>query len=177
MKKKMAFLLLGEDRTGKTTLQKKLTDYLTDNGKYDKLPRNKVFQITHKSIPKSFKTISFMNRSYQENCEEYLSIENFFQNYFGDADIAILSSHLILSDIEEIIRNLKSKYFNVIGVFFSNSIEENPIENSEISQLEWNERVILENNIVPAVSSEQIELQLEKPSMNFLFYIIDKTQK
>ncbi len=174
MKSKIAFILLGEDCTGKTILQKKLISYLTDKGVYEKLPRNQVFHITHKSIPKIFNTISFMNRSYQENIQEYVSIDNFFENFFKNADIAILSSHLISRDIERMIYCLKVRFFNVVGVFFSNSLEQNYIENSIISQLNWNERVILENNIV---SPEWVDSQLCKSSLDFLSYIIEKTKK
>jgi len=52
---KWAYILIGDDRAGKTTFQKHLM---------------------------------------QEKMGEYQSVENYFNHYFKDADIAILSSHV-----------------------------------------------------------------------------------
>src|SRR3974390_1852010 len=103
IKTKMLFIFIGDDRTGKTTLQKFLIHKLTPNGWYEKLPCNNCYQINHPEIKRKYTTISFGNRSYQEKIADYKSVENYFQNFFKDADIAFISSHFSLVDIEEMI--------------------------------------------------------------------------
>jgi hypothetical protein len=52
---------------------------------------------------------SFMNRSFQEKISDYTTVKNFFANHFKDADIAILSSHLVIVDILKKIRKTYRK--------------------------------------------------------------------
>ena len=40
------------------------------------------------------------------------------------------------------IRNGRQRFYNVTGVFFSNSIELGPQQNEEIAALDWNERLV-----------------------------------
>jgi len=86
-----------------------------------------------------------MSRSFQETKSEYQSIERYFNEYFKDEDICVLSSHAhesCLSEIEEMIREGRKIKYNIGGVFFSNSDSD---ETKEISLLGWDERFYLQN--------------------------------
>src|ERR1700722_1591034 len=113
---KWAYILIGENDTGKTSFQKYLIWYLCDLNKFDKLNTNLVHQINHRNSPRKLKTLFTINRSVQEKMDTYLSIDNYFYNFFCDADICILSSHsngACINDIDSMIKELKKKYYNV----------------------------------------------------------------
>ena len=171
IKSKMLFVLIGDDKTGKTTLQKLLIEKLTDKGWYEKLPTNQKYNIIHPEIKRKYQTISFANRSIQEKLADYLDVDNYFKSFFTDADIAFVSSHLIESDVKLIIENGRSLFFNVIGVFWSNSIP-NPI-NRNISALDWNERLVIENPF--SDDEKQIDYQLNRIAENFVTLIANRT--
>ena len=135
---KFLFILIGNDKTGKTTLQKKLVDKLCWH-KYSRLPTNRAFEVKHPDIKNKYKEISFGSRSYQEKTREYKSVENYFTKYFYPADIAFLSSHLNARDIDQMIEEGKKRYYNVYGIFWSNSIADDEETNSQIALLPWNE--------------------------------------
>jgi len=170
---KMMFILIGDDRTGKTTLQKLLIRKLHGADYIDgKLKTNLSFNIHHPEIKRKYKTVSFANRSYQEKIGDYESIENYFAKFFTDADIAFISSHLVHDDIEEMIRRGKNRFFNVYGVFFTNSIRpENA--NSQISELNWDERFVIENPW--SDNDENTNLQLDRIAENFVDLIVNRT--
>lgn len=174
IKSKMLFVLLGDDRTGKTTLQKLLIDKITASGWYEKLPTNQVYDIVHPEIKRKYQTISFANRSYQEKKEDYYkSIPEYFQLHFGDADIAFISSHLVEADVREMILHGKRLFFNVIAVFHTNSIANNATSNHNISQLDWDERLVIEN---PLLEDDRLILeQLNSIAENFVTFIANRT--
>ena len=62
---------------------------------------NKKFDIIHPDIKRKYSNIFFSNRSYQEKIKEYQSVDNYFQQYFQQTDIAFISSRLVEKDIEE----------------------------------------------------------------------------
>lgn len=171
---KLLFILIGDDKTGKTNLQKYLIKELC-NQSYDKLPVNVSFNITHPEIKKKFRNISFGNRSYQEKRSDYGSVDNYFEQHFKAADICIVSSHLVESDIEQMILNGKKQYYNVIGVFFSNSIKSNSTLNSQISLLNWNERLYIENPTIENHEEDLIKAQLKSIASNFVYSLINRT--
>lgn len=172
IKSKQLFIFIGNDRTGKTTLQKHLIDRLCGFG-YERLPVNKQFDITHPEIKRKYQSISFGSRSYQEKIQEFNTVDNYFKNHFQPADIAFISSHLILSDIQQMIANGRNLFYNVNGIFWTNSIESNRIVNSQISSLEWNERFVITN---PLSDNEQvIQRQLEQIADNIVTLIINRT--
>ncbi|MCC7332192.1 MAG: hypothetical protein IT232_06245 [Flavobacteriales bacterium] len=172
IKSKQLFIFIGDDRTGKTTIQKLLIDRLCGFG-YDRLPVNRQFDITHPEIKRKYQSISFGNRSYQEKIGEYETVDNYFQNHFRQADIAFISSHLVLSDIQQMIANGRNLFYNVNGIFWTNSIESNGTVNSQISSLEWNERFVITN---PLSENEQvIQRQLEQIADNIVALIINRT--
>lgn len=175
IEKKRLFILVGNDNTGKTTFQKKLIDKIASEVDYQKLPRNKFLKIVHSEIIECYKTVFFINRSIQEQFDEDIkSIDDYFKNKFQIADVCFLSSHLIKADIEELIIQSQKRFFNVTGVFFSNSIELNEKENSEISTLNWDDRIIIENPIIQNYNKDTLESQMETIAENFTKFLIKK---
>jgi hypothetical protein len=171
IKSKMMFVLIGDDKTGKTTLQKLLIEKIS-NHFYDRLPVNLVFPITHPEIKRKYRYISFANRSYQEKRDEYGTVEEYFANHFKDADIAFVSSHLNENQINLIIEHSRARFFNVFGVFFSNSVHFNQSINSNIALLNWDERLYVEN---PLINFEQITQQLDLIAESIVDFIINRT--
>ena len=158
-----AYILIGNNDTGKTGFQKYLVSELC-NQRYQRLPRNMVTDITHPRMPRGVATLSTMNRSYQE-VEKYGGVANFFQSHFQDADICILSSHTdkpVIRHISEMIRGLKLRAYNVAAVFFSNGYNNDA---AEISLLDWDERLWLDN---PKADTEtEIKSQIEQLAKEF----------
>jgi hypothetical protein len=153
---KKAFILIGDDKTGKTTFQKYLLLHLCKE-KYVRLDVNLINNITHRDSPEKLKTLFTSNRSLQEKMDVYKSIPEYFQNHFKDADICILSSHVgSLTDIEEMIRQLRLRYYNVSAVFFSNHID---MRTANISVLSWDERFFIKNPNNPGGWENQIDNQ------------------
>lgn len=168
---KMLFVLIGDDRSGKTTLQRLLIEKMCGEW-YERLPVNRNLLITHPEIKRKYERASFANRSYQEKIEEYGSVDEYFENHFQDCPISFISSHLVIDDISEMIRNGKRRFFNVYGVFLSNSIQANREVNMDISELNWDERFFIEN---PLINDEHVFGQLNFISENFVDLIINRT--
>jgi len=171
-KTKMLFILIGDDCTGKTTLQKLIIERLCGL-KYETLKVNLGFDIMHPEIKRKYEKASFGNRSYQEKKGTYNSIEEYFDKHFNPTDIAFISSHLYPNDIEEMIQKGKEQFYNVYGVFFSNSIENNRIVNAQISALNWDERIILDNPITD--DHNKITSQLVTNADSLIFFLINRT--
>ena len=172
IKAKQLFIIIGDDRTGKTTLQKLLIDHICGFG-YDRLPVNRKFDITHPEIKRKYQAISFGNRSYQEKISDYVSIDNYFQNHFQPADIAFISSHLVIADIQQMITNGRSLFYNVNGIFWTNSIQNNPVLNSQVSLLDWDERFVIENPITE--NRELMDRQLKAIADSISFFLVNRT--
>lgn len=172
IKSKQLFIIIGDDKTGKTTLQKYLIEKIC-NYDYDRLPTNLEFDITHPEIKRKYKKISFGNRSFQEKIGDYISVENYFEKFFKSSDIAFISSHLMIKDIEEMINQGKMRFYNVTGIFWTNSIKYNKKRNGEISLLNWDERLVIENPI--ATSDNQIEKQLNDITENIVTFLANRT--
>jgi len=172
IKSKQLFIIIGDDKTGKTTLQKLLIDRLCGFG-YDRLPVNKLFDITHPEIKRKYQNISFGNRSYQEKIRDYETVDNYFQNHFQLGDIAFISSHLVLTDIQQMMANGRNLFYNINGIFWTNSIESNRIANSQISSLDWNERFVITN---PHSDNEHIIYhQLERIADSIVSLLVNRT--
>ena len=71
------------------------------------------------------------------------------------------------------IRNGKQLFYNVTGIFFSNSININGVTNSQISLLDWNERLVIEN--LTTEDENIINRQLNAIAENFVFFISNRT--
>lgn len=173
LKSKWLFVLLGNDQTGKTSLQKKIIKLLSDDNRDIRLECNNVFQITHPYLIRKISTFSIGNRSYQEKIDDYKTVSGYFENYLQQADFNIFSSHLICADVEQIITLAHRKYFNVCGIFLSNSIEANQIDNAEISQLPWDERLVANNPITS--NSDLQDKQLQSIAEVFIQMLIHRT--
>jgi len=172
IKSKQLFIIIGDDKTGKTTLQKLLIERLCGFG-YDRLPVNKQFDINHPEIKRKYQSISFGNRSYQEKISDYETVDNYFQNHFQQADIAFISSHLVLADVQQMMANGRNMFYNVNGIFWTNSMESNGAANAQISSLDWNERFVITN---PHSDNEQvIQRQLEQIADSIVDLLINRT--
>ncbi|MDI1254593.1 MAG: hypothetical protein PSV16_00705 [Flavobacterium sp.] len=171
IKSKLLFILIGDDKTGKTTFQKFLIENL-HNLSYQKLEVNLGFPIKHAQYNGIHNGISYSNRSIQEKLDVYKSIDEYFSKHFNPKDIAVISSHLNFADVEEMIRHGKAKYYNVIGVFFTNSIMYSPDRNSKISGLNWDERLVVEN---PHATGDVITKQLQENAESFVKMLIKRT--
>jgi len=159
-----AYILIGNDKTGKTSFQKYLIQEICDR-RYDKLPRNKSLDIKNTRIPAGFDKIFLMNRSYQEKIQEYKTVKNFFDKFFKEENICILSSHCkgsSIDDIKNMITELRTRSYNVSAVFFSNGYDDDA---KQISLLDWQERLWIENP--PSKSETSIQQQIAKSAKEF----------
>lgn len=166
-----AYILVGDNNTGKTTFQRFLVEALCQET-YARLPRNVVKPIVHPRAPKKLETLFTANRSYQEKRDEYVSIENYFKNFFKDADICILSSHSHGSssqEIQEMMEELAQRAYNVAGVFWSNDFG---IESKNISKLPWQERLWIKNPILR--DEDSIEKQIRHQAYEFAEILISR---
>jgi len=166
-----AYVLIGNDKTGKTSFQRNLIDELC-NEKKDRLTPNTLYRISHPRAPKCLQTVFTCNRSYQEKIDKYISVENYFKEFFREADICFLSSHTegpAHEDIEEIINQLKMRCYNVAGIFWSNSFNK---EAMRISLLPWQERLWISNPRFD--SKEEISAQLIRIAHNFSELLIQR---
>ena len=106
-----------------------------------------------------------MSRSNQE-VPKHDDVADFFWNDFKQADICILSSHTrkpAIGQLREMIHQLRLRACNVAVVFFSNGY--NSRNAYEISALDWDERLLLDN---PKKSSEEaIQSQIEELAKEF----------
>ena len=169
---KWVYVLIGDDKTGKTSFQKKLAKMLCGEN-YKSLPRNRLFKIYGQNMEDNDLKIFFSNRSIQE---QNLNAHDYFEKEFQDADVAILSSHLVLEDIKQIIDESHLRYYNVGGVFWTNSIIYNNELNQKISLLNWNERFVIDNPIIDNYDNDLICKNIEKQAAKFLNMLIKRFQ-
>jgi hypothetical protein len=167
---KWAYILIGNDRTGKTTFQKEILR-VVNFAEYKKLNCNLVFPVNVRIGKNNTKKIFFMNRSYQEKITEYQTVQNYFSSFFKEADACILSSHLDQIEIEQMINELKKRFYNICGVFFENSIFSNKSINEGVALLDWDEKYIIEN---PIVDNENWEYTIKNSAIEFSNHILSK---
>lgn len=168
-----AYVLIGDNNTGKTSFQRFLVQALCQKS-YKRLPKNTIKEIRHPRAPQKLKTLFTANRSFQEMRVSYLSPKNYFKNFFIDADICILSSHShgsSVGDVEAIIDELKRRGYNVAGVFWSNEFGEAA---SAISALPWQERLWIDNPILQ--KKEAISNQLKARAYDFAEMLMVRAQ-
>lgn len=111
-----------------------------------------------------------MNRSYQEKISEYGDVVSFFRKHFEPAEICILSSHVhapAIDHLREMIRELRLRTFNVAAVFFSNGYNN---EAEQISLLDWDERLWVENPVKE--SDKAIQSQIARLANEFANLLI-----
>lgn len=79
--------------------------------------------------------------------EAYKSVWCYFQNYFKDTDLCILSTHSYgncINEIRKMIELLKGRYYNVESMVFLNHLN---ISMEKISKLNWDKRNFIDNPI------------------------------
>ena len=169
-----AYILIGDNDTGKTSFQRYLVEFLC-NQIYKRLRTNKTRQITHPRAPRKLETLFTANRSYQEKIGEYKSVQNYVDNYVDDADICVLSSHAhgnCIDDVREMITLLSARGYNVAGVFWSNAFDNS---SQAISRdLPWRERLWVENPIVD--SQKSALLQIKRQAAEFAELLIERAR-
>ena len=169
------FILIGDDRTGKTSFQKHLVKRLALDNRDDKLNCNLVFDVKHPNLIRKFATMSVGNRSVQERMTDtYKSSDGYFLNHFKDADICIVSTHLCVADAQLMISNCHRRRYNVCGVFFTNSIQKTEQLNADISELQWDERWTAENPITE--NEKQQDRQLDCAAESFVQILVERTR-
>ena len=72
----------------------------------------------------------------------YKSIPEYFRDHFREADLCFVSSHLKVNEITQMIVEGHRRFYNVCGLFLSNSIASDGDTNAAISELLWDERWI-----------------------------------
>jgi predicted ATP-dependent endonuclease of OLD family len=143
------FILIGNNETGKTTVQKVLE--LLNGRVYEKLPSNRAHDVTHPYSLRKCRRFFVAGRSYQELKDkgEYTSVKEYFEVKLdpagADVDLGFMSSHLDHDAVREMLLEAHKRFWNVCGIFFTNSISINRPENAEISALCWDERWFAEN--------------------------------
>lgn len=166
-----AYILIGDNDTGKTSFQRNLVGSLC-NEHYERLPRNVVKSVRHPRAPKRFQTVFTCNRSYQEKLGEYKTVENYFNNFFEDADVCFLSSHAhggSINHVEQMIHELHRRCYNVGGIFWSNGFSS---EAEQISLLPWQERIWIENP--PLTNQDKIRQQLADIAREFAETLVSR---
>ena len=168
-----AYILIGDNDTGKTSFQRNLVAELC-NEHYERLPRNVVKTISHPRAPRKLATIFTCNRSYQEKLDEYQSVENYFENFFKDADICFLSSHThgdSYEHAEKMIQQLQLRCYNVAGIFWSNGFD---ADAQQISSLPWQERLWIDNPLLE--NQSEVPAQLKHVAREFAELLIERSR-
>jgi energy-coupling factor transporter ATP-binding protein EcfA2 len=174
IRSKWLIILVGPNDTGKTTLQKKLIKLLSDDNRDIRLDCNCLFQITHSSLVRKLRTFSIGNRSIHEKLDEYESVEGYFSSHFCEADLCFISSHLVVGDINQMISQGHRRFYNVCGVFFSNSIARDAEGNANISDLPWDERLLAENE--PTSDHTRWDEQLHRVAESIVRMLIERSK-
>ena len=172
MLSKWAYLLIGNNDTGKTSLQRNVVEILC-NERYERLRCNIVKPVVHPRAARPFKTLSVANRSYQEKRDEYGSVGNYFSRHFEDADVCLLSSHSDAASqvhIKQMRRELRARAYNICAVFWSNADQK---DTRTISQLAWQERLWIDNP--PLEDMDEITDQLKRLSQEFADMLIARS--
>ncbi len=124
VRSKWLFILLGNNATGKTTIQKVLVELLA-GAQYQRLPSNNVYYITHDLLMRKFRRMFVAGRSYQELKApkgDYTTVEEYFRKLDSsgvDVDVAFMASHLDPADIEMMVEQAHRRFWNVCGIFLT----------------------------------------------------------
>jgi hypothetical protein len=173
LRSKWLFILLGNDKTGKTTLQKKIIKLLSSDDRDIRLDCNQVFDITNPYLIRKLRTFSIGNRSIQEKLDDYKSVPEYFATHLAKADLCIISSHLKHADVQQMIAQGHRYYYNVCGIFLTNSISVDPDANAQISELLWDERWLASND--STVEETEQDAQLQSIAEMFVQMLIQRT--
>lgn len=169
-----AYILIGDNDTGKTSFQRYLLQELC-NVRYQRLPINLLSDVTHPRAPRHFQKLFTANRSYQEKAGLYGSVPGYFRGHFKDADVCVLSSHAhapCISDVQAMIDELQSRAYNIAGVFWSNNFG---APAKAISKLNWQERMWIRNPV--KTSTEKIQEQISERAKMFANLLVERANQ
>jgi hypothetical protein len=175
------FIFVGNDATGKTTIQRVIVELLHGRA-YNHLPSNTSHDLTHPYFPRKCRRFFVAGRSYQEllgkGDDKYTSVEEYFEKRVDAApppiDLAFIASHLDETVITEMIRQAHRRFWNVCGIFLTNSLAADPQPNAVISRAHWDERWVAENP--PSDSTETQNRQLRRVAEMIVQMIIERTR-
>ena len=170
------FVLIGNNYSGKTSFQRHLISYLCDRS-YVKLPRDTAFPVQHPRAPRNFATLFCANRSYQEKRSENGTVENYITSVVDDADVTIVATHAGINDMQDVkdlLRFGRRRGYNVAAVFFENALSDTT---TDISEFDWQERLLIRNPTVKAGDRQQekIQEQLQLAAVQFGDLLIART--
>lgn len=173
------YLLVGVNRTGKTSFQRHLVNYLCDENRTNV----KGHWDVNLRAPRRTLSLFVANRSYQEVAKgEHGSVERYFSSEIFSGklrpNVVILSTHsdnVSMPDINEILISARRRCFNVAGVFFSN---DTGAKQHEILTLNWDERLWVENPLVREsdLQKEKIDKQLKDRAIRFGDLLIHRSK-
>lgn len=167
-----AYILIGQNNTGKTTFQRFLVEEFCAKH-YKNLPRNFHGAVTHPRAPRRLGSFFAMNRSFQEMKGQYKTVPSFFARGFKEADICFLSSHAdaaSVSDVQQMIEHLHKRCYNVAAIFFSNGFDN---EAPQISCLPWQERFWIHNP--ERMDKARMQGQLQATARDFTQLVLNRT--
>lgn len=125
MRKFWAYIFVGANDTGKSTIQKYIAYNICGHPLHKPLRMNSQFPIRHPECPSHYEKLFLMNHSIQERMSTYGTVDKFFDSprYFKAVDICVLSTHetqFCWADIERMIYRLRYECYNISGIFFQN---------------------------------------------------------
>jgi hypothetical protein len=149
---------------------------------YKRLPSNNVYDITHDYLIRKLRKVFVAGRSYQELRAprgDYTSVKEYFRKLgsaVADVDLAFMASHLDPAvDIEMMIKQAHRRFWNVCGIFLSNSINSQTSANRDISaRPDWDERWLAEN--APTEDETKQTDQLRGVATTILQMLIERTR-
>lgn len=175
------YLLIGQNKTGKTTFQRHLVNYLRVGAR--PLQNVKGFWEINLRAPQRTFSIYVANRSYQEigkstyaSVQRYLENEAFIRGQCPSA--TILSTHsdgASVTDIQDIIMFAKDNCFNIAGVFFSNDTGSGL---NSIRRLDWDEKLWVDNPVIKNKQSQRVlvDEQLRERAVQFGDLLINRSK-
>jgi hypothetical protein len=180
VRSKWLFIFLGDNATGKTTIQKGLVELIA-GVQYQRLPSNNTYSITHDYLIRKFRKVFVAGRSYQElkaPTGDYATVEEYFRKLDlagADVDLAFMASHLDPADIEMMVEQAHRRFWNVCGIFLSNSIAWQTAANADIAaRLRWDERWLAEN--APTEDEQMQADQLRRAATTILQMLTRRTR-
>ncbi|HEY1632132.1 MAG TPA: hypothetical protein VGF56_12525 [Rhizomicrobium sp.] len=173
-----AYILVARNNKGKTTIQRHVARHLCGIWR-PRLPVDAFLHVNHDRAPKGLNKLFLANRSLQERKHDFPTVDSYFgvgtgeSKGFKDADLCVLSSHSgpnEVKDVNEMIRHLKRRCYNVSGVFFRND-DWNGMD--QLTMLPWTEVLWIDNKHRRSATS--IEKQLADIGLSLSNFLIARS--
>jgi hypothetical protein len=172
---KRMYVILGNGDSGKTTIQKYLRRILTGGELVHNLPTNNVRPVTHPVLAQKYDKVFIGGQSFQES-GRYSSVEEYFG--FLEAQrvgLAFMGSWVKNAGyVDLMIREAHRRWWEIYGVFLTNSINRDRNENRQIMAARWNDQLILDNPETARVNVEQIKDQLRRAAETIVQSLVEK---